>query len=895
MSRADTTRYAFNRGIVSHLALGRVDLKRTALSAALQTNWMARSLGSMMLRPGLQYLGNTAANALPRYIRFVRSISAMYLLEFTDSALRVWSNDALVTRLAVSTTITNGTFDTNLAGWTNNDEAGATSAWVTGGYMGLTGTGSAAAIRDQQLTIAADNQNVEHALRIVVTRGPVMIRVGTAVGDDTYINEATLYAGTHSLSFTPTGATVWVRFFSRLTRQILVDSCTIEGAGVMSLPSPYLAANLDSIRAGDDTLSVDVMFMACTGFEQRRVERRNGGRSWSITLYQPEDGPFRTANTSTQTMTPSVLNGNGTLTSSTAFFRSGHAGALFAVTSTGQKVTVTVTGQNQFSSAIKITGVGADRAIAVAIDTVGAGTTIRIQRSLDSNTGPWSDVSGESFTAATGTTFNDTLDNQIIWYRIGCKTGEYGAGTSVCTLQSSIGTIEGVCRITSVTSNLVCNMEVVSDFGGTAASSSWREGQWSDYRGWPSAGALYEGRMNWDGFDQIVFSVSDQFDGFDDSTVGDSGPINRTIGAGPLDTINWALPLQRLVLGALLAEHSVRTTALDEPVTPTNFNRKAFSTQGSANVQAQKIDSRGVFVQRGGNRVFEVGPDPESYDYKSEDLTLLNPDVCKPKVTRLDVQRRPDTRIHCVLSDGTVAVQVYDRAEKINCWIKIETPGATGLVVDVVVLPGIDASYEDQVYYAVQRTINGSTVVCLEKWATEDQAIGAAVNKMADCAVLAAGGSTTVSAPHLPNTSVIVWGNGKDLGTYTTDGSGNATVTEAIDSTGATIGLTYEARFQSAKLGETIGHYKAIDHIAPVLQYTHQQGLWHGQDFTHMDNLPLDVDGAIVDGTGVHTDYDRQPQEFVGDWSTDTRLCLRAVAPRPCTVLCVAISGQVSE
>ncbi|WP_196300918.1 hypothetical protein, partial [Streptococcus pneumoniae] len=75
--------------------------------------------------------------------------------------MRVWVDDALVTRPSVSTAVANGDFTTNLTSWTDNDEAGATSQWVSPGYMELVGTGTNAAIRDQQVTVAGANLGVE--------------------------------------------------------------------------------------------------------------------------------------------------------------------------------------------------------------------------------------------------------------------------------------------------------------------------------------------------------------------------------------------------------------------------------------------------------------------------------------------------------------------------------------------------------------------------------------------------------------------------------------------------------------------------------------------------------------------------------------------------------------
>ena len=93
MPRQNTHFLAFNRGLISSLGLARVDLKRTALSAEVMTNWMPRTLGSMMLRPGLQYLGTTRSNARAVYLPFIKATDDKALVELTASTMRVWVDD----------------------------------------------------------------------------------------------------------------------------------------------------------------------------------------------------------------------------------------------------------------------------------------------------------------------------------------------------------------------------------------------------------------------------------------------------------------------------------------------------------------------------------------------------------------------------------------------------------------------------------------------------------------------------------------------------------------------------------------------------------------------------------------------------------------------------------
>ena len=113
----------------------------------------------------------------------------------------------------------------------------------------------------------------------------------------------------------------------------------------------------------------------------------------------------------------------------------------------------------------------------------------------------------------------------------------------------------------------------------------------------------------------------------------------------------------------------------DEPLTPTNFNLKAVSTQGADAQVAAKVDTSGVFVGRGGVRIYEAAYDPGSYDYSVSELTQLVPEIGQPAIVKVVVQYQPEKRFHCIRSDGTVAVLCYDKQEELLAWIDYETDG----------------------------------------------------------------------------------------------------------------------------------------------------------------------------------------------------------------------------
>ncbi|HCB1754714.1 TPA: hypothetical protein MYQ19_005505, partial [Klebsiella oxytoca] len=620
MPRNNVPLLAFNRGIISPLALARTDIERMALSAEVQTNWVPRLLGSMMLRPGLGYIGQTFNNKRARFIPFVFATDDTALIELTDGKMRVWVDDVPVSRAAVSSAIRNGDFATDLSGWTDADESDSTSEWTEAG-MQLTGNGSTSAIRWQQVNIAAADHNIQHAVRITVSRGPVTVMIGSSQGEDDYIAETTLLEGVNSLSFIPAGD-FYIQFESAAMFPVIVESVVMESGGVLELSTPWTESDLESVQVAQ---SADVLFVACSGVQQRRIERRDNG-SWSVVKYYSNDGPYNVMNVSPTTLTPSARTGLVTLTASASLFRSGHVGALFRLTSSGQTVASTINGESQFTGYVKVTGIDDSRKFTVSIANADTATpwsgTVTLQRSV-SEPGAWTDV--KTWTGTTSETYDDGLDNNTIYYRIGVAAGDWttGSGSVLVQIEYSGGSLTGTVRLTAVNSKTSATGIVLSDLGGISATAEWYEGAFSAKNGFPGAVAIFEGRLWWAGGDRIYGSYSDAYDSFDDGNnteekvSGDASGINYSIGSGPVDRVNWLLPVLRLIAGTQGCEASIQSSSYGEVVTPDNFHIKYPSTRGSTHAGAVVLDNRGIFIHRSGRRVYELNYTSDYYDYAS--------------------------------------------------------------------------------------------------------------------------------------------------------------------------------------------------------------------------------------------------------------------------------------
>lgn len=885
-------------GVHDTTALTRIDLERMRLAAETQTNFLPKATGPAFMRPGLEYLFTTTGTT--RLKEFVFGATDASMMIFTGTDMRISIDDVILTRPSVSASVTNGAFSAG-AGWTLTATDGAT-ATISGGYLNLTAE-ARGSIATATQTVAITETGTEHAFRIVVERGPVLFRCGSSAGGEQYIEETSLGTGIHSLAFTPTGANAYVQFKNddRMLRR--VNSIIIEPSGVMAISAPWASADLALMRFAQ---SADVVFVACAGYQQRRIERRSA-RSWSLVLYVSDDGPFTADRTRKVKLKPSVTEGNGTLTADGNFFNANHVGALFKLFNEGQVMSFQLAAAGEHTDPIRVTGV--EHAASSAHDrdwyySITGTWTANIwnQRSFDSEDSGYVDYlngSGGTIAARTanvGSTLQRDADsNSIIYYRLGIKDGDYTSGVATIALDYDGGGGSGICRVVGYTSPTSVDIEVLTPFKNTTYTADWQEGEWSENRTWPSAVSLADGRLWWSGEDKLWGSVSDAYASFDEDLEGDAGPINRSIATGGVNETQWLMSLQRLIAGTEGSIAVAKSSSLDEPITPTNLSIRNTSTTGAAAVEPAMIDTRGLFIERAGKAVMEVVFDGSSGDYVTTQLSKLTTDLFSSGVKQLAVQRRPDTRVWMVLNDGSCVCCLYEPDQEVLAFVPIETDGS---FESIAVLP---ADAQDRVYFVVARTIGASTVRYIEKMALDSEVVPDTVTYVVDSFIrqtepIPPASTTIYAGTHLIGETVVVWADGAPLEsasgvrrTFVVNGSGNIVVPSAV--TNWAIGLPYRARYKSARLaygatgGSALLQKKVVSQVGPIMTNFTRYGVKFGSDFTTMYPPPLRVNGespsaiqtSIVDE--VSFTLSRQV------WDTDSRICCEVNSPYTATIM----------
>lgn len=889
MPRVSAPLYSLNGGEVGDEALSRLDLERLQFAAALSSNMLPRVSGALTFRPGLEHIADiNLGNSMLLEYSFSGGDGSVLVPVLSDGEMRIMRDDAFVSRVSVSTSITNGDFS-SFTGWTDASVSGATAA-ASGGNLVLTGTTQSRAEARQTITISGGDQNKEHGLRVVVVRGPVKVRIGSTSGADNVLSEQLLDDGVHSLAFTPTTGTVYLQLVSDVSRQVLIDSCEIEAAGDMVLNTPWTADDIPGLIRYKQ--NIDVLYVASRVYQQRQIMRRSN-TSWSLQRYKVDNGPF-IRSSGTVALTPDVYTGNGTLTSSRAYFDAGMIGRLFRLVQSGQTISETFSSGPAEGGFIRVSGVGNARLFYYTVAGSWTGT-VKLQIADDDGSGnptSWSDVI--TLTGNSGSNAQAPDDNTIKYYRFVATS--ITSGAAVTTLTYFGGSGVGIVRMTGYSSPTSASVEVVSRLYSLNSTFEWDYSTWSDYDGWPWAVETFGGRLYWAKGDFINGSVPDDYKNFDDETEGDSAPISRSIGAGTDRGILWLLGLQRLIAGTDGSEISIKSSSFDEPLTAASWFPVEGSTQGGYDMRPIKCDKDGIFVQSSGTAIFALTTDAGTLDYGAMDLTQMHEGICDGSpVVSIAVQRRPDTVVWFILENGEARALTYRPVEKVIAWSRVTTDGEFKHAI------ACRGAGQDNVYFAVVR--DGTQR--LERLADLKDCRGGALNCLADgfSRFTATDGQTTFSVPHLDGLDVVVWAGGEalhDQDNLYTVASGQVVLPAQTLGNRVVIGLPYIGRWKSTKLaygaanGTALFKKKRVSQLGLYLINTMLDGLRVGRSFEDLKRLTTTKEDKAIPANTLWDSFDADMMSVSSDWNTDSRLCIEARAPYPFTAASLVMDVQTN-
>lgn len=269
-------------------------------------------------------------------------------------------------------------------------------------------------------------------------------------------------------------------------------------------------------------------------------------------------------------------------------------------------------------------------------------------------------------------------------------------------LEAAEALVHGLVQITAPFVDAThANATVISALHSTDAAPNWREGAFSDFRGYPGSVALHEERLIFAGVrsepQKIWGSGAGDFRDFEETGLAD-GSWQWPFTSQQAHPIQWLISARGLAIGT--AGNERVWDSGDLGITPQNPPlQRQLTFFGSESVMPAGAGDVVVFVQKGGRAVREYTYEFASQSYVAPDLSQLVEHLMQSGVRCLAVQRNPFSIIWAVTNGGTLLACTYERKEEVVGWCP---QNVDGTVISVACVQG-DVGEADAVWIAVER------------------------------------------------------------------------------------------------------------------------------------------------------------------------------------------------
>ena len=247
----------------------------------------------------------------------------------------------------------------------------------------------------------------------------------------------------------------------------------------------------------------------------------------------------------------------------------------------------------------------------------------------------------------------------------------------------------------------------------TATPAEWTG---SNY---PGTVAFFDERLFWGGTPNQPQTIwASKVNDFENLTTGSAADdaLKFTLVDDQMNAVRWMSAHKVLLLGTAGGEFSVQASNLNEALTPSNLTARRQTTVGAKSVQAVRVGTAAIYVQRAGRKLQEIAYSYESDSYVSPELTLLAGHVTRAGIRAMAWQQEPWRVLWCVLDDGQLVGMTYMRDQQVVAWHRHPLGGINAKALSVACIAGTN---ETQLWVVVERTINGGTKRYVEKMASE--------------------------------------------------------------------------------------------------------------------------------------------------------------------------------
>lgn len=371
-------------------------------------------------------------------------------------------------------------------------------------------------------------------------------------------------------------------------------------------------------------------------------------------------------------------------------------------------------------------------------------------------------------------------------------------------------------------------------------------------------------------------SVTGDFDNMNSSSpLREDDAYNFTLNSNAVNEIRWLVSLKALIIGTSESIWQA-LPGYGEAITAYSIKVDKQNTMGVADVLPIPIGNSILFISYSGERVYDLFYSFEDDGYKGNDLSVLASHLFKDD-SLIDwcFQRHPDSTLWCVKKGGGLLGLTYFREHEVWGWHRHETDGAFESTARISTSEGVD-----EVYFIVNRTIDGSTRRYVEK--LEERLPNNAIEDafFVDCGLSYSGPPvvTIISGlDHLEGEDVAVLADGLVIAGHTVSGG---KITLDVAATKVHVGLAYISDLETLDFefpvegGNTVLD-KQRDVVSVLLRLENTSALLIGPDADNLEEIAFTA-GELFDG-------DKETVITAGELRED-RVFIRNTDPVPVTI-----------
>jgi hypothetical protein len=859
MAASYQKQYSFNTGLVSPRLIGNANVAKYQNALAECMNLICGPYGYVTARPGFQFVAEANSSSVSSYLYpFKYSDEQTYILEFSNNIIRFFKDSGQILQ---GRGITNGTFTTDLSGWTTRN-SGTGAVAQSSGVASFTSSGAGNEARIYQ---SIENLGVkQYTITCDVATNSITYRVGVTAGGST-LGTGTLTVGTgKTFNFTPTtNTTVFIEF--QATANATLDNVVLSNP-VYAIDSTYATADCDDLVIAQ---SFDSAYIT-NGNYAPKVLTRYGHDNWALTTVSLQDGPYLDENTTSTTITPSGVSGSVTLTASSSIFSSTDVGRLVRWKS-GPDNTDAIQYNNPGSSQkffdITFFPKDSDNVEVYRYSTTGAQTLLTYNAgTLGANDFKITSGQVEIYAAlSSGEKLliqrKNTGSGEWSWLQITA----YSSGTSVTA------TVMG------------------SNLGGTNASAYWRLGAFSETTGYPKLCVFHAQRLWFANTasqpDGLWASAIQDFENFSPDNSLNKGQIDADTAFGVVVSgiiaIKWMKATNTLLIGG---EGIKSVNKGLSSVSLSNLTILPEEATICSDVEPIVTANEILFAENQRKSVRAVGFTFQSDAFTTENINLLTDNLFETSpVKKIVYQTAPFPVIWAIKDNGKLVSCTYDKTQEVVAWSE-HTVGGTS--VEVESIASIPQGTTSQVWATVKRTINGNTKRYVELMAemfyldTQQEAA------FSDSFLVYSGSSvgTLTGLSHLEGQTVTIQSNG---GVQTNKVVSSGSIILDLNTTYAVVGLPYEMYGRTVPLdtgaanGAAIGRKSRISDV--ILNMFETYGCEVG--YLSSDLVEANLRPAGLTGGEAYDLYTGQYRLFSGGDTQDTyEIYFKNPYPLPFTI-----------